>query len=194
MPVESNHPRRCGISPGPVPDPSDEQLLADLRAGDLAAFDRLYARYERRVFGYLRRMLGDPGRAEDLLQEVFMKVFTDHGFDPDRGRFSAWLFTVARSSCLMELRSSRRRGAAHEAAPVPTPSRAPDELLEPSQRVERALATLSEPQRQLLLLKQVGQLTYGEIAAVIGVAEGTVKSRLHEATRRFRATLVQGES
>ena len=56
-----------------------------------------------------------------------------------------------------------------------------------------AFAELTEPQRQLLLLKQVGQLTYREIAAVVGVAEGTVKSRLHEATRRFRRTLIESE-
>lgn len=170
-------------------NPSDEQLLADLRAGHIDAFDRLYARYERRLYGYVRRMVGESGRAEDLLQEVFMKVLSDRSFDPGRGRFSAWLFTVARNACLMELRSQQRRGAAHRKIPEPSPSRAPDELLEPSRRVERALAELSEAQRQLLLLKQVGQLTYAEIAAVIGVAEGTVKSRLHEATRRFRATL-----
>lgn len=176
-----------------MPDPSDEQLLAALRAGELDAFDRLYDRYERRLYGYIRRILGDPARAEDLLQEVFMKVLKDQTFDPERGRFSAWLFKVARNACLMELRRTKRRHAAYERVPDPSPAPGIEERLDPSRRVERALAGLTEPQRQLLLLKQVGQLTYREIATVIGVAEGTVKSRLHEATRQFRQTLVEYE-
>lgn len=176
-----------------MPEPSDEQLLANLRAGDLDAFDRLYGRYERRLYGYIRRIVSDQGRAEDLLQEVFMKVLQDQTFDPERGRFSAWLFKVARNACLMELRRSKRRHAAYERVPEPSPEPTVDERLDPSRRVERALAGLSEPQRQLLLLKQVGQLTYREIATVIGVAEGTVKSRLHEATKQFRQTLIEHE-
>lgn len=176
-----------------MPERSDETLLAALRAGDLAAFELLYGRYERRLFGYMRRMIGDDARAEDLLQEVFMKVFRDRSFDPGRGSFSSWLFTVARNACLMELRAARRRGAAHRAAPEPEPAKTPESVLEPAQRVAVAFAELTEPQRQLLLLKQVGQLTYREIAAVVGVAEGTVKSRLHEATRRFRQTLIESE-
>lgn len=176
-----------------MPPASDEQLLADLRAGELAAFDRLYERYERRLFGYIRRIVADQARAEDILQEVFMKVLQDATFDPERGRFSAWLFKVARNACLMELRRTRRRDAAYDRVPEPLAAPDLDEVLDPSRRVEKALATLTEPQRQLLLLKQVGQLTYREIATVIGVAEGTVKSRLHEATRQFRQTLVEHE-
>ena len=177
----------------PVNVPPDEELLAAIRAGEMAAFDQLYGRYERRLYGYIRRMVSEPSRAEDLLQDVFMKVLADRTFDPDRGRFSAWLFKVARNECLMAIRGAKRRDAVYEAVPEPVPPRQPDEVLDPSLRVEHALAGLTEPQRQLLLLKQVGQLTYREIASIVGVAEGTVKSRLHEATKQFRQTLLENE-
>ena len=77
----------------PVNTPPDEELLASIRAGEITAFDQLYGRYERRLYGYIRRMVTDQARAEDLLQDVFMKVLSDRTFDPDKGRFSAWLLS-----------------------------------------------------------------------------------------------------
>jgi RNA polymerase sigma-70 factor (ECF subfamily) len=169
--------------------PSDETLLLRMRDGDLGAFDRLYARYERRLFGYIARMVGDRSQAEDLFQEVFMQVLRDATFDAERGRFSAWLFTVARNRCLAAKRSAAvRERTIHGVIAAAACSEVEHEVAR-SNRVRAAIEALPEPQRQLLLLKQVGQLTYREIAAMLGEAEGTIKSRLHGAMKAFRRQL-----
>lgn len=166
---------------------SDEELIIAVREGDLPAFDVLYSRYERRLYGYIRRMIEDPALAEDMFQDVFLGVLKDRTFDPQRGRFGAWLFTVARNRCLMERRKLARRGV--EAANHEPASDSLEEAVDRNERVRTAMAGLPEPQRQLLLLKQVGELTYKEIAALLGVAEGTIKSRMNAATKAFRRQL-----
>lgn len=173
----------------PIPD---EALIDALRGGDLDAFDVLYARYETRLFGYIRRLIDDRDLAEDLFQDVLMGVLKDRTFDPARGRFSAWLFTVARNRCLMERRKLARRADADAAdrATAAPPSIVPvEEAYDRSEQVRAAMAELPDAQRQLLLLKQVGELTYKEIGAMLGVAEGTIKSRIHAATKAFRQQL-----
>jgi len=171
-------------------DSADEELLAAVRGGDLRAFDELYTRYERRLFGYIRRIVEDRDLAEDLMQDVLLTVIRDRSYDPTKGRFSAWLFTVARNRCLQERRRSAIRERSHS-ADAPVPSEDPEETMGRRGQVRAAMAGLSDAQQQLLLLKQVGELTYREIADMHGVAEGTIKSRLHAATRAFRRRLAE---
>ena len=170
---------------------TDEELLSAVREGDLRAFDALYDRYERRLFGYLRRVSGDRDVAEDLFQDVFITVIGDRTFDPAKGRFSAWLFTVARNRCL----EVQRRAGTHERKLQSLPPREPtedaDETLSRARDVRAAMDELTDSQRQLLLLKQVGELTYRELADIHGVAEGTIKSRLHTAMKAFRRRLAE---
>ena len=174
------------------PAASDEALTRAIRDGDMDAFDVLYARYEVRLFAYVRRFVDDRGRAEDIFQEVFMAVLRDRTFDPARGRFAAWLFTVARNRCRMEHRKGSRESRALDA--LPRPAEASEPAYAEADQVRRAMDALPDGQRQLLLLKQVAELTYREIASVLGVAEGTIKSRLHAATVAFRAQLAKGET
>lgn len=169
---------------------TDEELLAAVRRGDLRAFDRLYTRYERRLFGYMRRIVDDRDLAEDLFQDVLLTVLRDRGYDPTRGRFSAWLFTVARNRCLEHLRRDgpRTKAEAHESPRTPED---PEVAIGRSRQVRAAMAGLPAAQQQLLVLKQVGDLTYREIADIHGVAEGTIKSRLHAAMKAFRQRLAE---
>jgi len=174
---------------------SDEELVRALRGGQLEAFDVLYERYDRRLYGYIRRLVKDPCAAEDLFQEVFLTVLRDRTYDPARGRFAAWLFMVARNRCLAELRRLRiREGLAEEVRvrwqPAAVPS--PERRIGDRSRVHAAMTALPEAQRQLILLKQLGELTYREIASLLGVAEGTIKSRLHTATVALRRLLSEG--
>lgn len=174
---------------------TDEDLVLALRGGDMGAFDRLYARYEQRLYGYIRRIVGEAAVADDLFQDVFLTVLRDRSYDPTRGRFAAWLFTVARNRCLAGQRLDRHRDALREQAGVhlqPAPAADPELRHGQVARVHAAMAALPEPQRQLILLKQLGDLSYREIAALLGVAEGTIKSRLHAATQAFRRLLTPG--
>lgn len=181
---------------------SDEELVAALRAGDLAAFDRLYDRYARRLYGYLRRMLSDAARADDAFQEVFLVVLRGAGagatgFDPARGRFAAWLFAVARNRCRADLRQGLARAELLGQAGGELANRSdasPERQLDDARRVQAAIAALPEEQRQLILMKQLGELTYREIADLLGVAEGTIKSRLHAATLALRQLLAEGDA
>jgi RNA polymerase sigma-70 factor (ECF subfamily) len=173
----------------------DEALVQRIRGGDTAAFDALYRRYGRRLFSYIRRHVRDLHQAEDLYQEVFLSVLRDRGFDLQRGGFGGWLFTVARNACLTHLRDAGRREAKHEALerepPRPASSTPEEELARRQQAhaFRSALSNLPAPQQEVLLLKQLGELTYQQIGQVLGIPEGTVKSRVHQAVRGLQRRL-----
>ena len=180
------------------PSSSDEALLIALRGGELTAFDELYRRWARRLYGYVLRHVAEPAIADDLFQDVFVTVLRDRSYDPTRGRFAAWLFALARNRCLDWRRAADRR--AHRTTELPDElpvrlvagSNDPEETLARDQQgrsVRAAIAGLPEAQRQLLILKQVGGLTYREIGELHGIPEGTVKSRLHAAVSAFRRAL-----
>jgi RNA polymerase sigma-70 factor (ECF subfamily) len=169
---------------------SDEALFRQLLAGDMRAFDALCERYERHLFAFVCQQLGDTAEAEDVLQEVFLAVLRQrHGGTRARS-VRAWLFQVARHLCLNRARTERRGARAkEEAAPSlqsePTP---PEEALDRHQRLaglEKAVGRLPEPMGALYRLRASG-LSYEEVAAVLGVPLGTVKSRMHELLSRLR--------
>lgn len=180
---------------------SDEELVHATREGDLHAFDVLYRRYDARLFGYLLRATrGQRSRAEDLAHDVFLRVLEDRSFDPARGRFAPWLFTVARNAARARARKQRGRerilsGGGPVAVDGPQPvADSLDETVDRKRCVRLAMAGLSEAHQQVLVLKQLGGLSYRELASTLDIAEGTAKSRLHAAMRAFRAGLRALES
>ena len=184
---------------------SDEQLMARLSGPEVeAAISTLYVRYSRTVFGVGLKILGDRSLAEELVQEVFLKVWRSSGtFDPSRGSFSTWLYRVTRSVALdlYRKRASRVRqvpdGDSHIAATKDT-SDGPEEIVDESWlswRVSRALEVLDAPHREVIDLAFFEGLSQREISERTGVPLGTVKTRTASAYKSLRKELaVQGTS
>jgi RNA polymerase sigma factor (sigma-70 family) len=164
---------------------SDEDLVRAVRRGEIEAFDVLYARYSRRLFSYLLHLVHDRGRAEDLLQDVFLTALRSDALELAPGKFGGWLFTVARNRALSVNRRESRPILVpiEEAPPTPEAEAAKRETLA---LLSEAIGALSEQHRDVLILKEVAGLTYRQIAAVQNVPEGTAKSRLHHAIRSVR--------
>ena len=186
-------------------EPSDEQLMTNLDGpGVEAALSKLYDRYSRTVFGVGMKILGDRSMAEELVQEVFLKVWRSSGtFDSARSGFSTWLYRVTRSVALDPV------GAlAVEVRPVSDgdphldssrdPSAGPQEVVDESWlswRVSRALEVLDAPHREVIDLAYFGGLSQREISERTGVPLGTVKTRTASAYKSLRKELtVQGAS
>lgn len=181
--------------------PSDEALVLAIRQGDAEAFRALYKRYNRKLFGYIRRYVSQRERAEDLLQEVFVTVLEDRGLDPRHGKVAPWLFTVARNRALNVLRDTRRatRGDERWQADEGLGEGSPEEMTARGQELslaQRELHALPRGQRDALLLRHLGDLSYREISELTAVPEGTVKSRIHHALRTLQRRLssVRSES
>jgi len=164
--------------------------------GDQAAWETIVRTYWRKVFNVAYRFVGTYEEAEDLTQEIFLKVFRSlHTFD-QRANFQTWLISVSRNYCIDRYRSGRRDreifarevNAADVQAEAPGPS--PHARVELQDRVallREALRGLSTPLRTAVLLRDIHELSYQEIASQLGVAEGTVKSRIN----RGRAELAK---
>ncbi len=167
---------------------SDEALFEQVVRGDLGAFDVLYARHERHLFGFIRAHLGDAAEAEDVLHEAFLAVLKQRGGGAATQSFKAWLFQVARNACLNRLRSRRRaQGALARADEVAAAPSAPERLEahEATLALEAAVAQLPTHLRELYHLRARG-LSYAELAQTLEVPMGTVKSRLHELVQRLK--------
>ncbi len=186
----------------PPGEPTDEQLLIAYRNGDTAAFTRLVSRYERELFHFLVRFLGDRAAAEDIFQEAFLQVHQSADqFDPTR-RFRPWLFTIAANKARDMMRSAARRptnplqasmNAGDDdggeyidlmASADPEPNE-PLEREELQQRVQRTVMGMPEHLREILLLSYFHQFPYKQISDILDIPLGTVKSRLHAAVAHF---------
>lgn len=185
---------------------SDEQLLAEHLEGVTGAFDCLVARYTGELYGFLCRFVADRNVADDLVQETFVQVHLAAGsFDLERS-FRPWLYTIAANKARDHLRSSGRRqhysldsGGREQDAPTPSQmleatERPPAELADAEERkaaVRKLVSRMPEHLRLILMLGYFQQLPYAEIATILDIPVGTVKSRLHAAVNYF-ARLWQG--
>jgi RNA polymerase sigma-70 factor (ECF subfamily) len=169
----------------------DAELLRRIAAGDRAAFEALYRRYVRPVFGLALRRLGDRGRAEDATQETFTAVWRAAGsYRPDRGPAAPWLYAVARNAIIdrSRVRGEPSAEPPDEAADEPgPPERAEAEWV--AWWVHSALEKLPEQERSLIELAYWGGLSQSEIAEFVGIPLGTVKTRTRSALARLADVL-----
>jgi RNA polymerase sigma-70 factor (ECF subfamily) len=175
-------------------EPSDGDLLQRVAGRDTGAFEELYHRYARPVFGLALRRLGDRMRAEDAVQETFAAVWRSaRTYRPDRGAGAPWLYAVARNAIVDRGRSRAEPPA--EAPDLPSTEPGPDEQAEAlytSWRVHRALEDLPMNQRDVIELAYYGGLSQSEVADFLGIPLGTVKTRTRAGLGRL-ADLLDGE-
>ncbi|HZN75012.1 MAG TPA: sigma-70 family RNA polymerase sigma factor [Micromonosporaceae bacterium] len=166
----------------------DAELHEGLLAGDDAALGAAYDLHAAAVHGTAARILRDPTAAEDVVQEVFVRLWErPEDFDPCRGRLRAWLCAAARHRSIDRLRRAEVQGrylpllASDVESPVDVAESAVADVV--GKVVRTAVNGLPEPHRAALLLAYYGGLSYRQVAAELGIAEGTAKSRLRLALR-----------
>lgn len=174
--------------------------MADAAAGDRDAFDALVRRHQARTYNFVRTMVRDEAEAEDLTQDVFVRVWRSIGRFRGDSAFSTWLFRIAVNVARTHLsRRSRWRlfsrpasdaspDAPAEAEDPPSPERLEDDVVR-RDAIDRALATLSPDLREAVTLRDVEGLEYREIARALDIPLGTVESRIFRARQRLRPLL-----
>ncbi|MDX6401514.1 MAG: hypothetical protein QOF27_2120 [Gaiellaceae bacterium] len=173
---------------------TDGDLIRRVARRDANAFEVLYHRFARPVFGLALRRLGDRMRAEDAVQETFAAVWRSaRTYKPDRGAGAPWLYAVARNAIVDRSRS--RSEPPGEAPDIPSAELGPDERAEASYvswRVHRALESLPPNERDVIELAYYGGLSQSEVADFLGIPLGTVKTRTRAGLGRL-ADLLEGE-
>ncbi|HEX8221937.1 MAG TPA: sigma-70 family RNA polymerase sigma factor [Chloroflexia bacterium] len=179
---------------------ADDQLVSRIAAGDARALEALYDRYVRQCFGLALRMVGDPGLAEEVVQEVFLKLWSrPDSYSPQKGAFVSWLLSLVHHRAVDELRKrSRTEVALDNDQPLSVINTRPDPQPDPSEQVwvmeqqrvvRQALGELPENQRLVLELAYFGGLSQSQIAERTSQPLGTVKTRMRMGLQNLRGLL-----
>jgi RNA polymerase sigma-70 factor (ECF subfamily) len=187
------------------PEPSDESLMLAFKAGDARAFESLVRRHRRPLFGFVLRSVHSRARAEELLQEILLRVVRSKDRYERTAKFTTFLYTIARNLCVDESRRQKFRRhasldqprfAGEEGRPllatvaaeqVPTDAAADAPRLRAA--IAEAVEHLPDDQREVFLLRQMSGLSFKEIAELVGAPENTVKSRMRYALEKLRVDL-----
>jgi RNA polymerase sigma-70 factor (ECF subfamily) len=182
-------------SPGGASPGSDlAAQLTMVARGDAAAFDAVFEQLGPSVYGVVKRVIRDPAQSEEVTQEVMLEVWrTAAKFDAERGSATAWVMTLAHGRAVDRVRSvqkdaERARRTAAADIPYDMVTEAVESSLE-RERVRRCLGSLTELQRETVTLAYYRGYTYGQVASLLGVPTGTVKTRMRDALIRLRDCL-----
>jgi RNA polymerase sigma-70 factor (ECF subfamily) len=166
-----------------------------VRDGDIGQLGVLFERYHGPVFDFLSRMTGDRLAAEDMVQDVFMRILKYRATFRDDGSFETWLFRIARNARADYFRQRPPVDPlGDEALDRPEPQPGPARRLEAARdraRLRRALMQLREDKRELLVLARYRDMKYEQIAEILGIEVGAVKVRVHRALRELREIFLQ---
>lgn len=181
---------------------NEKEIIGRVLGGDTEAFSELVTRYEKTVYNLALRMVGDRSDAADMAQEAFVKAWTNLPSYRGESRFSAWLYRITTNVCLDFLRHKSRRPQVslstsdddeERQLDIPDPKSMTEELLMKKlgmEAVHRGLERLPPKHRQILVMRELGGLSYSEIAAQLSLEEGTVKSRIFRARKNLCAFLL----
>ncbi|MEZ4224104.1 MAG: RNA polymerase sigma factor [Polyangiaceae bacterium] len=190
---------------------TDEMLMVRYQRGDRDAFAEIVRRYKGPIYNFVYRQVKNPEAAEDLTQDAFLRVVQNASEFKHEARFSTWLYTIARNLSVDQLRKAKHRrhpsldqpaGASTEGRPLGEAvadahhSASVERVASSNQMRERIVAavdSLPDDQREVFLLREVGNLPFKEIAEVVGVGENTVKSRMRYALERLKQALCEFE-
>ena len=179
---------------------SDASLVVAIGRFNEQALAEAYRRHGGAVYALARRVLRDTGIAEEVVQEVFVRLWTNpERFDADRGSLRSWLLAQAHGRAVDRLRSDAARRSREERDAQRTATGGYDVEREAldlavADRVNEVMATLPDGERQAIELAYFDGRTYREVASVLAVPEGTIKSRIRSGLKRMRATLVDAET
>lgn len=186
----------------------DNELLNRYLNGDLESFLVLFRKYRKPLYNFILRNIGANDLAEDLLQDVFLRVIQGAKGFKNESKFSTWLYTIARNRCIDQLRRNKPRNQEyldepkkdHNQRDNPNPkrqfsNRQPSVDRQASrqqiqQEIALAVESLPLEQREVFLMRQLQQLPFSEISKIIGVSENTIKSRMRYALERLREALI----
>ena len=174
-----------------TPETRESWMVLRAQGGDREAFDSLLAAVQEPLFGFVAAVTGDRTLAEDVLQEVFVRIWTGLKWLRDPALFRPWAYRIAAREAVRHARRERRRGALHDDAALDGLSSADAEPPDPwlLERLPRLLDRVSPASRAVLTLHYLHELSLAETAAVLGISAGTAKSRLAYGLRTLRSAL-----
>ncbi len=177
---------------------SEKKIIEKVLGGDANAFEELVLKYEKTVYNLALRMVGDRDDAFDMTQEAFIKAYGSLSSFRGDSKFSVWIYRIATNVCLDFLRSKSRKQQVSLTVSddddedaqldIPDPKADPEQQLIKKismQSVEEGLKTLPDKQRQILVMRELGGMSYAEIGKALSLEEGTVKSRIFRARKRL---------
>jgi RNA polymerase sigma-70 factor, ECF subfamily len=188
---------------------ADEALMIRYQGGDMRAFEVLLTRHRRGVYNFIYRYVNSRDRAEDLMQETFLRVIKGAGGYQKQAKFTTWLYTIARNLCVDLSRRQKHRKAASLDQPmgggdegrdrtlldvVPGKDMRSDRKVINQQlhaSMQQAIAGLPDDQREVFLMREFLDMPFKDIAEVVGVPENTVKSRMRYALEKLRQELAE---
>jgi RNA polymerase sigma-70 factor, ECF subfamily len=185
---------------------SDEALMEAYQQGDARAFEHLLKRHRKPVYNFLYRQVGTSALAEDMLQEVFLRIIRGAPRYTRKAKFTTWMYTIARNLCVDQSRRAKHRKHPSLDQPLGRDSQGKRTLgdrmasqdpavdrqaigTELRDRLAEAINNLSDEQREVFLMREYHNLPFKEIAEIVGVPENTVKSRMRYALERLRQQL-----
>lgn len=189
---------------------ADEALMMRYQKGEVRAFEILLTRHRRAIYNFIFRYVGARDRAEDLMQETFLRVIKGASGYQKQAKFTTWLYTIARNLCVDHSRRQKHRKAASLDQPLGGSDdggrertlldrvegremRSDRQVINQQlhESLQRAIATLPDDQREVFLMREFHNMPFKEIGEVVGVPENTVKSRMRYALEKLRLELAE---